>query len=107
MKLVIDIPEDYYKAIKEIPVEQSTADMLIIRNGTPLPKGHGRLIDADELIKDRVENDNTVILVNTAPTIIEADGGDTETWNGYHGRVTAPKGTFKRIYEEADGGDAE
>ena len=36
MKLVIDIHEDYYKAIKEIPVEQSTADMLIIRNGTPL-----------------------------------------------------------------------
>lgn len=48
MKIVIDIPEDYYKAIKEIPVEQSTADMMIIRNGTTLPKGHGRLIDADE-----------------------------------------------------------
>lgn len=38
MKIVIDIPEDYYKAIKEIPVEQSTADMMIIRNGTPLDK---------------------------------------------------------------------
>lgn len=36
MKLVVDIPEDYYKAIKEIPVEQSTADMMIIHNGTPL-----------------------------------------------------------------------
>lgn len=31
----------------------------------------------------------------------------TETWNGYHGQVTAPKGTFKRIYADADGGDAE
>ena len=38
MQIVIDIPEDYYKAIKEIPVEQSTADMMIIRNGTPQPK---------------------------------------------------------------------
>lgn len=38
MQLVIDIPVEYYKAIMEIPVNQSTADMLIIRNGTPLPK---------------------------------------------------------------------
>lgn len=30
-----------------------------------------------------------------------------ETWNGFHGQVTAPKGTFKRIYADADGGDAE
>lgn len=38
MQIVIDIPEEYYKAIKEIPNEQSTTDMLIIKNGTPLPK---------------------------------------------------------------------
>lgn len=25
---------------------------------------------------------------------------NTETWNGYHGTITAPKGTFDRIYEE-------
>lgn len=31
---------------------------------------------------------------------------ETETWNGYHGRITAPKGTFKKIYED-EGGDAE
>ena len=37
MQIVIDIPEDYYKAIKEISVEHSTADRLIILNGTPLP----------------------------------------------------------------------
>ena len=48
MELVIKIPEDYYNAIKEIPVEQSTADMLIIRNGTPLPKGHGELKDVNK-----------------------------------------------------------
>ena len=36
MKLLIDIPEEYYKVIKEIPVETYTADMLIIANGTPL-----------------------------------------------------------------------
>ena len=48
IELVIKIPEDYYNAIKEIPVEQSTADMLIIRNGTPIPIGHGDLIDANK-----------------------------------------------------------
>lgn len=28
--------------------------------------------------------------------------GDTETWNGYHRQVTAPKGTFERIFNAAD-----
>lgn len=51
MELVIKILEDYYEAIKKIPVMQSTADMLIIRNGTPLPKGHGDLIDENEVLK--------------------------------------------------------
>ena len=27
---------------------------------------------------------------------------DTETWDGFHGQITAPKGTFDRIYEEAN-----
>lgn len=26
-----------------------------------------------------------------------------ETWNGFHGQVTAPKGTFKKILEESEG----
>lgn len=52
IELVIKIPEEYYKAIKAIPEYQYTTDMLIIRNGIPLPKGHGRLIDADTLKKD-------------------------------------------------------
>jgi hypothetical protein len=57
MKIVIDIPEDYYKAIKEIPVEQSTADMMIIRNGTPLPKGHGDLKDFQKMYADMKEKE--------------------------------------------------
>lgn len=76
MQIVIDIPENYYKAIKEIPVEQSTADMLIIRNGTPLPKRHGRLIDADALECDgfnRTSDDYAFDCIDDAPTIIEAD----------------------------------
>ena len=78
MQIVINIPEEYYNAIKRIPDKISTADMLLIKYGTPLPNGHGRLIDADELIKGRVENDNTVILVHNAKTVVPAYKGDAE-----------------------------
>ena len=37
IELVIKIPKEYYKAITEIPNHQCTADMLIIKNGTPIP----------------------------------------------------------------------
>ena len=79
MKIVIDIPEDEYKRIKEGKWEGNPlADY--IENGTPLPKGHGRLIDADDLKKDLIymsdfsdakgvwEED-----IDDAETIIEAD----------------------------------
>lgn len=83
MQIVIDVPEEYYKAITEIPTHQCTADMLIIKNGTPLPKGHGRLIDADMLInKYAYDLDNNFIVdlkdINDAPTIIEADKAESE-----------------------------
>lgn len=74
MQIVIDIDENYYKAIKEIPVEQSTTDMLIIRNGTPLPKGHGRLIDVNDLYEQYAYTCyNFGMTMEYVPTIIEAD----------------------------------
>ena len=77
IELVIKIPEEYYEAIKAIPEKQSTTDMLIIRNGTPLPKGHGRLIDAEELkiLIPAIETEYKYVhrLIDEAPTIIEAD----------------------------------
>ena len=82
MRIVIEIPEDYYKAIKEIPVEQSTVDMLIIRNGTPLPKGHGRLVNMSEVIVKLMQyyDGNKTIgqCLDEVHTVIEADGGDAE-----------------------------
>lgn len=39
-------------------------------NFTPLPKGHGRLIDANDLL------DNTCL--DEIPTVIEADKGESE-----------------------------
>lgn len=48
MELVIKIHEKDYQLIKDGHVPFAVLDS--IRNGTPLPKGHGRLIDADEFI---------------------------------------------------------
>ena len=49
MQIVIDIPKGYYDGIKSIPDIQCDADMQIIKNGTPLPEGHGRLGDLDKI----------------------------------------------------------
>lgn len=55
MKIVIDIPDRIkYGVEKGITVNGSRASQIVldaVKNGTPLPKGHGRLIDADELLK--------------------------------------------------------
>ena len=48
MKIVIDIPEDIYNEIKEGLYDKNLRKMAIaIGNGTPLPKGHGRIGDID------------------------------------------------------------
>ena len=75
--LVISIDEDVYKDIKShigmsYAIENYLHDIeWAIRNGTPLPKGHGRLIDADKLLDCRYSE--TEQEVSAAPTIIEAD----------------------------------
>ena len=52
MKLTIDIDENLYTRLFDNG-ECDAVDMLkacaSIRKGTPLPKGHGRLIDADSV----------------------------------------------------------
>lgn len=86
MKIVIDIDEDYYEIIKHnVKVfHNDFKPYVLIANGTPLPKGHGRLIDADELKKhkyhdsNRFENAVAVAQIDYAPTIIEAESEDTE-----------------------------
>lgn len=92
MKLVIDIQEETYNKIRRgEPLYSADENVAIfaIETGTPLPKSHGRLIDADELklafIKWSVAvqgffNDSDIAsIVYASPTIIEADKeGDTE-----------------------------
>lgn len=98
IELVIKIPDRIHYGIeKGITVNGSEASQIVldaVKNGTPLPKGHGRLKDEDEVIKaieDRVEflrkNDAVFMRLRKdidilgcipkirteVPTIIEAD----------------------------------
>jgi len=63
MQVVIDIDEYDYKKAKQLVSDGvfdyngTTAHLFrSVVNGTPLPKGHGRLIDADRL-KEEMEKD--------------------------------------------------
>ena len=90
MKIVIDIPEDIYNRFTHNEVRprceitekerfQMGADAIRLTrafcNGTPLPKGHGRLIDADDLEHITIcsKTRNSGITRIEAPTIIEAE----------------------------------
>ena len=77
MKIVIDIPEGTYKAISVGTINQVLTNKVwrAIQNGTPLPKGHGDLKDADAIMSIIKENlqIRPEFVIEHAPTIIEAD----------------------------------
>ena len=86
MQIVIDIPaEDYIRLRDDGMFGNVTTFKRAVREATPLPKGHGRLIDEnilryglrnsylDSFGLIRVEN----VLKNT-DTIIEADKAESE-----------------------------
>ena len=89
MKLIIDIPKDIVESAKSNPNYYPTYHFekiwRAIANGMPLPKGHGDLIDRNDLLKhydsttyhngieERKIHFVQIGYVNDAPTIIEAD----------------------------------
>lgn len=105
MKIVIDIPNELYKGIEERDGSLETeyvCDELMkaVDNGTVLPKGHGELIDKEQLfniplggeytLKDATKYGNLCAeqqhfsystlmmyeladIIDDAPTVIEAD----------------------------------
>lgn len=78
MHIVIDIPEEAHKLLKNEGVDWLGAEHILnaVANGTPLSKGHGKLIDAnavDKSVKNPYQNREVMYWVNNAPTIIEAD----------------------------------
>lgn len=77
MRLVIDIPEKLWERVNRVPETYLIKPEKIIKHGTPLPKGHGRLIDADA-IDLRWSDPEVRETLDEAPTIIEADKGEQE-----------------------------
>ena len=74
-KLIIKIPDDIFnKALNGRYKCKECFDA--ITNGIPLPKGHGRLIDADDFFDEFCEI--AIEPYINAPTIIEADKEQTE-----------------------------
>ena len=87
MQIVIDIPKDVYKETLRTEIwneYEKRAIRFAIRNCTPLPKGHGRLIDASNLMTVTDydgENEKTYVPyseIEEAPTIIEAESEEEE-----------------------------
>ena len=46
--------------------------------------------------------DDAVEIIAWMPLPKSYEPQEPETWNGMHGQITAPKGTFKKIYEDAE-----
>ena len=86
IELVIRMPEELKEALDNIKKENAFSYMWVygdtiynaIKNSTPLPKGHGRLIDADALWKKWVFDAIGKQEIDEAPTIIEADKAEME-----------------------------
>ncbi len=53
MKIVIDIPDEEYERIQAMDWKNGhrwySYETIAIHNGTPLPEGHGDLVDYEEL----------------------------------------------------------
>lgn len=78
MKIVIELDEILYGefltyGIVGLNVDNQIEISKAIRKGKPLPKHHGRLIDADALWKKWVFDNIGKQEIDEAPTIIEAD----------------------------------
>ena len=79
MHIVIDIPEELFEDIKANGLCGYSSDRdtvsEAIANGTPLPKGHGRLIDVTKVGTSSFKIQE---ILAKAPTIIEADKSESE-----------------------------
>ena len=93
MQIVIDIPEEIYIHLLQIYKYQNADDIglsefdkvgVSIKNGTPLPKGYGRLGDLDAIVFENADFDTygdycrAFDAIDQADTIIEADKAESE-----------------------------
>jgi hypothetical protein len=92
MQLVIKIPDNYDLSKIQNGSIASKVILNAVANGTPIPKGHGRLVDADALEKKMCDREEelgddralwessavSVALDMFAPTIIESDRSEED-----------------------------
>ncbi len=98
IELVVKVPKYMFEAFQDrykYPNKGNGINLLeyAIAKGTPLPKGHGRLVDISKIDEDKVESDNPIIYLeingqcteaisldylNDLPTIVEADKEDED-----------------------------
>jgi len=84
MKIVIDIPDEMYDWYLNGFPDENDAERLwqTIKDGTPLPKGHGAIKDVSQIeipmCEDRTYERWVQVAINAAPTIIEADMAESE-----------------------------
>jgi len=89
---VIDIPEEIYAKCRKYGLYCGEAVVLedSVANGTPLPKGHGRLIEVSKELEcelwtytrytgiDEAPYEDATKALKLAPTIIETDNESEE-----------------------------
>ena len=82
MQIVINLTDEMYQAVKDGMWCGNELWYNALKNGTPLPEGHGRLIDGDELeqwvIEKYSDGEQLAIDISDAPTVIEADKEEKE-----------------------------
>lgn len=90
MKIVIDIPEEVYMDIKEeVRTKVNTFEHIpflheVISVGTPLPKGHGDLVDFDKLCEEYWDGNYMEIHKDDLPNIkpiVEADKEGSDAYS--------------------------
>jgi hypothetical protein len=86
MQIVIDIPEEVLNLIKKFKVELfciNGYDLIQgIKDGVPLPKGHGAIKDVSQIeipmCEDKTYEKWVQVAINSAPTIVEADRSEED-----------------------------
>ena len=112
MQIVIDIPEEEYIGIKKWGKTINSELYLLngVLNGTPLPKGHGRLIDSDDMIENLQRQCKEVFRLDAVKPedyYIAKDAKFMQaTWKEWCDSFCVWANNRKTIIE-ADGGDAE
>lgn len=93
MRMVLDIPEEVFDEIYNknyYSLKGKEALRVAVRNGTPLPKGHGDLKDVNKLkeafikwgiaLQGSFTDSDIANIVYNSPTIIEADKESEQEW---------------------------